>query len=103
MKEPTTSTLVLAVAEIAGFSRACRHKFDVETFATLDRFHHATADVIATSGGRPRAWSNRGWRCWCWIWCKLHLGFEAQTGQVVAQTLTAAGTDEASQVRPMLE
>ena len=51
MKEPTTSTLVLAVAEIAGFSRVCRHKFDVDTFAMLDRFYHATADVIATSGG----------------------------------------------------
>ena len=34
--------------------------------------------------------------------CALPI-FDAHTGEVVAQTLTAAGTDDASQVRPMLE
>ena len=31
------------------------------------------------------------------------MGFDAHTGEVVAQTLTRAGTDDASQVKPMLE
>ena len=31
------------------------------------------------------------------------MDFDAHTGEVVAQTLTRAGTDEASQVKPMLE
>ena len=46
---------------------------------------------------RQQGWTQRR------TWRKLHLGFDAHTGEVVAQTLTAAGTDDASQVRPMLE
>jgi len=34
---------------------------------------------------------------------KLHLDVEAHSGEVVTQTLTAAGTDEARQIRPMRE
>ncbi len=52
MKEPTTSTFVLAVADITGFAKACRAKFDVDMFVMLDRFYHATADAIAPSGGK---------------------------------------------------
>ena len=32
----------------------------------------------------------------------MHLGIDADTGEVVAETLTEAGTDDASQVKPML-
>ena len=48
-------------------------------------------------GLRQQGWTQRR------TWRKLHLAFDAYTGEVVAQTLTSAGTDDASQVRPMLE
>lgn len=35
-------------------------------------------------------------------WRKLHLGVDEATGQIVAQTLTPAGRDDASQVEPLL-
>lgn len=35
-------------------------------------------------------------------WRKLHLSIDADTGEIVAQTLTLAGVDDASQVKPML-
>jgi len=41
---------------------------------------------------------------WCRrrTWRKLHLGIDADTGEIVAQTLTEASTDDASQLKPML-
>ena len=36
------------------------------------------------------------------IWRKLHLVMDAETGEITAETLTEAGTDDASQVRPLL-
>ena len=35
-------------------------------------------------------------------WRKLHLVMDAETGEITAETLTEAGTDDASQVRPLL-
>ena len=45
---------------------------------------------------RQHGWTQRR------TWRKLHLGIDADTGEVVAQTLTQAATDDASQVKPML-
>ena len=45
---------------------------------------------------RQHGWTKRR------TWRKLHLGIDADTGEVVAETLTEAGTDDASQVKPML-
>ena len=45
---------------------------------------------------RQHGWTKRR------TWRKLHLGIDADTGEVVAQTLTQAATDDASQVKPML-
>ena len=36
-------------------------------------------------------------------WRKLHLGTDAETGEITAETLTEASVDDASQVRPMLQ
>ncbi len=36
-------------------------------------------------------------------WRKLHIGVNADTGQIVAATLTAPDVDDASQVRPLLD
>lgn len=46
---------------------------------------------------RQYGWSKRR------TWRKLHLGIDADSGEIVAQTLTLAGVDDASQVKPMLE
>ena len=46
---------------------------------------------------RQQGWTQRR------TWRKLHLGLDAHTGEVVAQTLTVAGTDDASQVQSMLQ
>ena len=61
--------------------------------------------VVDSSGGkiygegerkvRQHGWSQRR------TWRKLHLGVDADTGEIVAQTLTRAGVDDASQMRPM--
>ena len=45
---------------------------------------------------RQQGWTQRR------TWRKLHVGFDAHTGEVVAQTLTRAATDDALQVKPML-
>ena len=45
---------------------------------------------------RQHGWTRRR------TWRKLHLGIDADTGEVTAETLTDAGTDDASQVKPML-
>ena len=45
---------------------------------------------------RQQGWTQRR------TWRKLHLGLDAYTGEVVAQTLTVAGTDDVSQVQSML-
>ena len=76
---------------------------------TIDLPVHATTsprDVVVDSTGlkvygegewktRQHGWSTRR------TWRKLHLSFDADTGEIVAETLTEAGTDDASQVRPM--
>ena len=46
---------------------------------------------------RQYGWSYRR------TWRKLHLGFDADSGEIVAQVLTVAGVDDASQLRPMLD
>jgi len=46
---------------------------------------------------RQQGWSQRR------TWRKLHLGIDADTGEIVAQTLTMASRDDASQLKPMLE
>jgi hypothetical protein len=45
---------------------------------------------------RQHGWTKRR------TWRKLHLGIDADTGEVVAETLSEAGTEDASQVKPML-
>ena len=45
---------------------------------------------------RQHGWTQRR------TWRKLHLGINADTGEVVAQTLTEAGRDDASQVKSLL-
>ena len=46
---------------------------------------------------RQQGWTQRRTRR------KLHLGIDADTSEIVAQTLTTASRDEASQVKPMLQ
>ena len=46
---------------------------------------------------RQQGWTQRR------TWRKLHLGIDADTSEIVAQTLTTASRDEASQVKPMLQ
>ena len=43
-------------------------------------------------GAKPRRW-----------WRKLHLGTDADTGRIVAATLTGCDVDDASQVGPLLD
>ena len=45
---------------------------------------------------RQHGWTQRR------TWRKLHLGVDPDTGEVTAETLTEAGTDDASQVKPIL-
>src|SRR4029453_4457244 len=47
-------------------------------------------------GGEPRTKRRRSWR-------KLHLGVDAETGRIVAATLTDRDEDDASQVGPLLD
>ena len=47
--------------------------------------------------GRQQGWTQRR------TWRKLHLGIDADTSEIVAQTLTTASRDDASQVKPMLQ
>jgi len=45
---------------------------------------------------REHGWTKRR------TWRKLHLGTDAETGEITAETLTEASVDDASQVRPIL-
>ena len=69
-----------------------------------DERRHLVADSTGLKLYGEGEWQVRqqGWTKRC-TWRKLQLGLDARTGEVVAQTLTRAGTDDASQVRPMLE
>ena len=46
---------------------------------------------------RQHGWTKRR------TWRKLHLGMDADTGEITAETLTEASVDDASQVRPILQ
>ena len=114
----------LALRQTEGFVQSLLSMLDLDlsapNYSTLSRRHpglqvdlpvkptHKPRHLVADSTGlklygegewqvRQQGWTQRR------TWRKLHLGFDAHTGEVVAQTLTAAGTDDASQVRPMLE
>ena len=114
----------LALRQTQGFVQSLLEMLDLDLsapdYSTLSRRHrelevHVPVQptdkprhLVADSTGlklygegewqvRQQGWTQRR------TWRKLHLGFDAHTGEVVAQTLTAAGTDDASQVRPMLE
>jgi class 3 adenylate cyclase len=52
MTKPTTSTVVLAVADVAGFTLACRGRSDTEAFEMLNRFYHHAAVAVAPAQGR---------------------------------------------------
>jgi hypothetical protein len=48
-------------------------------------------------------WRTRGYgQSYRRTWRKLHLSIDVATGEIVAQTLTLAGVDDGSQVKPML-
>ena len=51
MKRPIESEMVLAVADVSGFAKACRGKSDVETFEMLDHFYTLVGKVVAGTGG----------------------------------------------------
>ena len=114
----------LALRQTEGFVQSLLSMLDLDlsapNYSTLSRRHpglqvdlpvkptHKPRHLVADSTGlelygegewqvRQQGWTQRR------TWRKLHVGFDAHTGEVVAQTLTAAGTDDASQVRPMLE
>ena len=114
----------LALRQTEGFVQSLLSMLDLDlsapNYSTLSRRHpglqvdlpvkptNKPRHLVADSTGlklygegewqvRQQGWTQRR------TWRKLHLGFDAHTGEVVAQTLTAAGTDDASQVRPMLE
>ena len=46
MKQPTEAEMLLAVADIAGFAKACRGKSDRETFDMLDRFYELVGKSV---------------------------------------------------------
>ena len=114
----------LALRQTEGFVQSLLSMLDLDlsapNYSTLSRRHpglqvdlpvkptHKPRHLVADSTGlklygegewqvRQQGWTQRR------TWRKLHLGFDAHTGEVVAQTLTAAATDDTSQVRPMLE
>ncbi len=51
MKKPTEGEMVLAVADVAGFTKACQGKSEVEVFATLDQFYGVVDKLVSAAGG----------------------------------------------------
>ncbi len=52
MKKPRVATVVLAVADVAGFTKACRGRSNVEAFEMLDRFYRHAVAAVAPAQGR---------------------------------------------------
>ena len=50
--EPTERTMVVAVADVAGFVKACRGKSDRDTFAMLNLFYECVGDAVSVAGGK---------------------------------------------------
>jgi class 3 adenylate cyclase len=51
MKEPVQQTLIIAMADVAGFAKACWGRSDLEVFRMLDRFYGLVGTVIGQAGG----------------------------------------------------
>jgi hypothetical protein len=110
-RSSTTASLVAArldAVEVARFSAGSRDdsRASSPTTSTLAR---VGSPCIAGGQHRPEAVrcrrmanreactkTRRSWR-------KLHLGVDAETGQIVAATLTSKEVDDAAQVGPMLD
>ena len=93
--------LELSAPDYSTLSR--RHRGLKVLVQSIDEPRHLVADSTGLKlygegewQVRQQGWTQRRTRC------KLHVGFDAHTGEVVAQTLTRAATDDASQVKPML-
>ena len=52
MTEPKESTMVVALADIAGFDQASRSKSNHEVFKMLDEFYELVGKVVNSGGGR---------------------------------------------------
>jgi adenylate cyclase len=51
MNGPEQKTLVIALADVAGFAKACQGRSDLETFQMLDRFYGLVGTVVGQAGG----------------------------------------------------
>ena len=52
MTEPKESTMVVALADIAGFDKASRGKPHHEVFNMLDEFYEIVGNVVGNAGGK---------------------------------------------------
>ena len=113
--EPTDLTVVLSLADVTGFARACRDRSDLETFRLLDRLYEMAGAAAAAAGGRlvkpmgdavlmvfpveqarPAVAALQGLKqkadaCWSEIRAESRLQIKAHTGSVTCGLMGAAG------------
>lgn len=52
MTIPKQDTVIVGLADITGFAKACRHKPDLEVFHTLNTFYNLVGQVLEPTDGR---------------------------------------------------
>jgi len=50
--DPTECRMIVARADVAGFSKACQNKSNLDTFRMLDTFYHLVHRLTTDAGGK---------------------------------------------------
>ena len=85
----------------------CRRQGDLNMDLPVQS-HHARIHLVVDSTGL-KGYGEGEWKvrqhgfCKRRTWRKLHIGVNDASGEIVAQTLTSASVDDASQVNPLLD
>ena len=99
--------LMGVVLRVPDHTTLCRRQGDLNVDLPVQSRHEPIHLVVDSTG--LKVYGEGEWKvrqhgfCKRRTWRKLHIGVDEATGELVAQTLTSASVDDASQVNPLLD